>query len=196
MSPPRSTRSSSTPSQSLIRLFIGNLQPSVSEYDLVALFSPHGKIAKLDLLFHKSGPLKGKPRGYAFVEYVKEEDAAVAKGKLAGIDVKGRRLAVSFASKADYAGDSQQSSSTGPIRRKPRDDDLKPTTLSLVKSSQKLVGTDAKIAAMDAKLKALKAARGQPDAAAKDQTVTAMTKATSLKPVPATAGLPKKPITR
>lgn len=28
-----------------------------------------GKIAKLDYLFHKSGPLRGKPRGYAFVEY-------------------------------------------------------------------------------------------------------------------------------
>ena len=28
-----------------------------------------GKIAKLDYLFHKTGPLRGKPRGYAFVEY-------------------------------------------------------------------------------------------------------------------------------
>lgn len=31
--------------------------------------SKAGKIAKLDYLFHKSGPLRGKPRGYAFVEY-------------------------------------------------------------------------------------------------------------------------------
>lgn len=29
----------------------------------------YGKITKLDYLFHKAGPQKGKPRGYAFVEY-------------------------------------------------------------------------------------------------------------------------------
>lgn len=33
----------------------------------------HGKIAKLDYLFHKTGPQKGKPRGYAFVEYSTKE---------------------------------------------------------------------------------------------------------------------------
>lgn len=31
--------------------------------------SRYGKITKLDYLFHKTGPQKGKPRGYAFVEY-------------------------------------------------------------------------------------------------------------------------------
>lgn len=38
-------------------------------YTLLQVFSKFGKIAKLDFLFHKSGPMKGKPRGYAFVEY-------------------------------------------------------------------------------------------------------------------------------
>ena len=33
------------------------------------MFSKFGKIAKLDWLFHKTGLLKGRPRGYAFVEY-------------------------------------------------------------------------------------------------------------------------------
>ena len=27
----------------------------------------------MDYLFHKTGPLKGKPRGYAFVEYTNKE---------------------------------------------------------------------------------------------------------------------------
>lgn len=35
--------------------------------------SKHGKISKLDFLFHKAGPQKGKPRGYAFVEYATAE---------------------------------------------------------------------------------------------------------------------------
>jgi hypothetical protein len=33
------------------------------------VFSKFGKVTKLDFLFHKTGLLKGKPRGYAFVEY-------------------------------------------------------------------------------------------------------------------------------
>lgn len=73
------------------RLYVGNLHPTVDEsvtglihpcccfckmlikyhvrYTLLQVFSKFGKISKLDFLFHKSGPLKGKPRGYAFVEY-------------------------------------------------------------------------------------------------------------------------------
>ena len=33
------------------------------------MFSKYGKLAQLDFLYHKAGALKGKPRGYAFVEY-------------------------------------------------------------------------------------------------------------------------------
>lgn len=42
-------------------------------YSLIHVFSKFGKIAKLDYLFHKTGPAKGKPRGYAFVEYATNE---------------------------------------------------------------------------------------------------------------------------
>jgi len=31
----------------------------------------------MDYLFHKTGPLKGKPRGYAFVEYANKEVSTV-----------------------------------------------------------------------------------------------------------------------
>lgn len=72
------------------RLYVGNLHPSVDEsvpfatrtskanwkrpqflirYTLLQVFSKFGKVTKLDFLFHKTGLLKGKPRGYAFVEY-------------------------------------------------------------------------------------------------------------------------------
>lgn len=76
------------------RLYVGNLHPTVDEcvsdvfrvlqfdmysvllsnrYTLLQLFSKHGKVSKLDFLFHKTGPAKGKPRGYAFVEYTTKE---------------------------------------------------------------------------------------------------------------------------
>lgn len=42
----------------------------IHRYTLIQVFSKFGKISKMDYLFHKTGPLKGKPRGYAFVEYV------------------------------------------------------------------------------------------------------------------------------
>lgn len=51
------------------RLYVGNLHPSVDEYALLRLFTRYGKVTKLDFLFHKSGLLKGKPRGYAFAEF-------------------------------------------------------------------------------------------------------------------------------
>ncbi|KAF9472452.1 hypothetical protein BDN70DRAFT_818626, partial [Pholiota conissans] len=55
------------------RLYVGNLHPSVDEYTLLQVFSKFGKITKLDWLFHKTGLLKGKPRGYAFVEYANQD---------------------------------------------------------------------------------------------------------------------------
>lgn len=51
------------------RLYVGNLSPTVDEYTLIQVFQKYGKITKLDFMFHKTGVLKGKPRGYAFVEF-------------------------------------------------------------------------------------------------------------------------------
>lgn len=55
------------------RLFVGNLAETADEYTLIQFLSKHGKIAKFDYLFHKAGPKKGRPRGYAFVEYATPE---------------------------------------------------------------------------------------------------------------------------
>jgi RNA recognition motif-containing protein len=55
------------------RLFVGNLAETADEYTLIRFLSKHGKISKFDYLFHKAGPKKGRPRGYAFVEYATPE---------------------------------------------------------------------------------------------------------------------------
>jgi RNA recognition motif-containing protein len=75
--PEGSTSSLRAPSQPLPellknRLYVGNLHPTVDEYTLIQVFSKFGKLARLDYLFHKTGALRGKPRGYAFVEYTGE----------------------------------------------------------------------------------------------------------------------------
>jgi RNA recognition motif-containing protein len=55
------------------RLYIGNLHPSISEYSLIKLFEKFGDIQTLDFLWHSTGPKKGEPRGYCFLEYQREE---------------------------------------------------------------------------------------------------------------------------
>ncbi|KAI0261240.1 hypothetical protein BC834DRAFT_896881 [Gloeopeniophorella convolvens] len=69
-----STSRASTPPRELLknRLYVGNLHPTIDEYTLIQVFSRYGKLARLDYLFHKTGALRGKPRGYAFVEYTNE----------------------------------------------------------------------------------------------------------------------------
>lgn len=60
------------------RLYVGNLHPTVDEYTLIQVFSKFGKLVRVDYLFHKTGALRGKPRGYAFVEYLNDHVSALA----------------------------------------------------------------------------------------------------------------------
>ncbi|KAG0043463.1 putative RNA-binding protein 18, partial [Gryganskiella cystojenkinii] len=45
---------------------------------VLKLFSPFGKITKLDFMFHWSGPKKGTPRGYCFLEFEASSQAIEA----------------------------------------------------------------------------------------------------------------------
>lgn len=127
------------------RLYIGNLHPTVDEHTLIQLFSRYGRLTKLDFLFHKSGPMKGKPRGYAFVEFADAEGAAKALGACHDKVVRGRKISVTFANQApDYSTSSRS-----------RPHDVKTTALSLIKTSNKPRGTESKIAALEAKLRQL-----------------------------------------
>ncbi|XP_021928022.1 probable RNA-binding protein 18 isoform X2 [Zootermopsis nevadensis] len=79
------------------RLWIGNLDPRVSEYHLLKLVQKHGTIDKFDLLFHRSGPSAGQPRGYAFVTYSTKVDARKAKDVLNGMVMGHKRMVVRWA---------------------------------------------------------------------------------------------------
>lgn len=66
-------------------------------YNLLKLLQKHGTIEKFDLLFHRSGPLAGFPRGYAFCTYKNTEHATSAKQYLDGQLVGSRHITVRWA---------------------------------------------------------------------------------------------------
>ena len=93
-----SSSSSAAPRpKSRTRLFLSSLPANISEAALAALATPFGPVADLHLAVHGPGPLKGRPRGYAFVEYRRAEDADVARRRLDGRTLAGRTLAAAFA---------------------------------------------------------------------------------------------------
>ncbi|EGG03031.1 uncharacterized protein MELLADRAFT_38340, partial [Melampsora larici-populina 98AG31] len=129
------------------RLYIGNLAPAVDEFALVALFSKFGKISKLDFLFHKSGILRGKPRGYAFIEMSRKDEALKAMVELNNKPLRGKRILVTPANESGHDGRHNGQNGRGSTF-----DPTRPTTLSLLKSQQQPKGVNNKIAALEAKL--------------------------------------------
>lgn len=66
---------SSQPTRDLRRLWVGNLDQRVTEFALLNILKPFGSVTQFDLLVHKAGPMKGLPRGYAFVTFETDEQA-------------------------------------------------------------------------------------------------------------------------
>ncbi|KAJ7185547.1 hypothetical protein C8R46DRAFT_1158289 [Mycena filopes] len=167
------------------RLYIGNLHPTVDEYSLLQIFSKYGKVTKLDFLFHKAGLLKGKPRGYAFVEYGNKDDALKALSTAHDKLLRGRRLVVTFAQQApiDPGGGLVTSK-----HRKVMAESGRPTTLSMIKSGMgnRNEGTRDKIAMMEAKLRQME--KSKPTA--NPQTPSSLPYHASLPPKPLPSNAP------
>ncbi|KAK4686497.1 RNA-binding protein 18, partial [Tremellales sp. Uapishka_1] len=154
---PQPTASTSTSAGKPDRLYVGNLSPTVDEYTLIQIFSKFGKIVKLDFMFHKTGVLKGKPRGFAFIEMSSKDDALKALVKLHDRLLRGRKLVVTYANSApvtDY-----------PVHSGPRRHTEAPTktTLSLLKNKRRPQSAAAQIAAMEAKLASMQQRAGSQD---------------------------------
>nr|XP_029729571.1 probable RNA-binding protein 18 isoform X2 [Aedes albopictus] len=79
------------------RLWIGNLDSRVTEYQLLKIAQKCGKIEKFDMLFHRSGPMAGYPRGYAFVTYERQKDSEAALEVLNGRRVGDKHMVVRWA---------------------------------------------------------------------------------------------------
>ncbi|XP_053658098.1 probable RNA-binding protein 18 [Anopheles marshallii] len=79
------------------RLWLGNLDSRITEYQLLKIVQKYGKIEKFDMLFHRSGPLAGYPRGYAFVTYENHKDSEAALRRLDGKLVGEKTIVVRWA---------------------------------------------------------------------------------------------------
>ncbi len=67
------------------KLYVGNLNYSVTSQDLEELFSPHGQVKEARVI-------EGK--GFGFVEMSNSEEAEKAAQALNGADLKGRSMKV------------------------------------------------------------------------------------------------------
>ena len=75
-------------------LFVGNMSFQTTEADLRALFEPYGQVTRIHIVNDRE---TGQPRGFAFVEMAKDDEAAKAMTELNGKEVAGRALRVNEA---------------------------------------------------------------------------------------------------
>jgi RNA recognition motif-containing protein len=73
------------------KVFAGNLSFKLSRDDLLEVFGSAGAVVDVVMPLDR---VSGRPRGFAFVEYEKDEDAAKAVEILNGKEVGGRTLRV------------------------------------------------------------------------------------------------------
>ncbi len=76
------------------KLFIGNLDYTVTGDDLKALFAGVGTVVDAVVISDK---MTGRSRGFGFVEMSSDDEAKKAVEKLNGSDLKGRKINVNEA---------------------------------------------------------------------------------------------------
>ena len=76
------------------KLFVGNLEYSVTGDDLKAAFAGVGTVVDAVVISDK---MTGRSRGFGFVEMSSEEEMKAAIEKMNGADLKGRKINVNEA---------------------------------------------------------------------------------------------------
>ncbi len=83
------------------KVFVGNLDFNTTRAEVQALFSQIGEIKDVFLPTDRES---GRPRGFAFVEFTSDEDAAKAIEKFNGYELSGRALRVNAAEDRPRSG--------------------------------------------------------------------------------------------
>lgn len=76
------------------KLYVGNLPYSVNDASLSEMFTEFGEISEAKVITDK---FSGRSKGFGFVTFAKDEDAAKAVEALNGKDIEGRALNVNVA---------------------------------------------------------------------------------------------------
>ncbi len=82
-----------------MNLFVSNLDHSVNEDALRALFSEFGPVVSVKIIIDKP---TGMSKGFGFIEMSNESQAMTAIEKLSNVEYFGRRLSVSKAKPRSY----------------------------------------------------------------------------------------------
>ncbi|KAJ3107150.1 hypothetical protein HK100_003640 [Physocladia obscura] len=88
-------------SSALARLYVGSIDFSLTEEDIRTLFEVHGEIEFVNL--HKDTET-GRSKGFAFIQFKRDESARNALEKMHGYELKGRQLKVGYSTEADKSG--------------------------------------------------------------------------------------------
>ena len=77
-----------------VKLWIGNLDSKLTEYQLLKICERFGEVSSFDFLYTITDTGKRHPRGYAFVTYTTATSAEAATKALNGVKVLSRELVV------------------------------------------------------------------------------------------------------
>ncbi|MCA9375948.1 MAG: RNA-binding protein [Candidatus Doudnabacteria bacterium] len=83
------------------RLYVGNLSYDTTDETLSAKFGEFGELESASVVMDK---MSGRSRGFGFVEYASDEDAAKAIEAMDGVDFEGRELKVNEARPREERG--------------------------------------------------------------------------------------------
>jgi RNA recognition motif-containing protein len=75
-------------------LYVGNLPYTTTDKELESLFTPFGKVDRVQVVFDRE---TGRSRGFGFVEMPEQTHADAAIERLNGSDMGGRALVVNIA---------------------------------------------------------------------------------------------------
>ena len=150
-----STKTSAT-STNRSTIWIGNLDPRVTEYQLLKVVEPFGRVVRFDFMYSNNERGDRLPRGYAFVTFEDYVTASEVIVKLNGVKLMNRDLRVQPSSATTLP--SKSSSSSGSVSSN------LPLSISVnlneksgdKKTSKMTTSKMTKIRAMEAKLMALK----------------------------------------
>ena len=83
------------------KLYVGNLNYSVTDSDLMKLFEPHGTVESAQVIMDRD---TGRSKGFGFVEMSSDAEAQAAITGMGGKEVDGRNLTVNEAKPREDRG--------------------------------------------------------------------------------------------
>mmetsp|Transcript_11464 Transcript_11464/g.20693 ORF Transcript_11464/g.20693 Transcript_11464/m.20693 type:complete len:304 (-) Transcript_11464:1187-2098(-) len=93
-----SVTSTPTAGQGSTRLYIGNLNPKITESDLKMVFTELGEVEKIEL---PKDPATNQGRGYAYLKYKSADDAKKALVQLNGVELASQKIKVGLVNEND-----------------------------------------------------------------------------------------------